>query len=269
MLRVYGYLLIGILLLLLIPGCSGEQGDEISNAKESTPGTETSNTDDSHADAGGDAGQPLAPDAETAIQAAIQYAAENNIPTDNLLHISSLNLNKEQHLLGIDVSHHQDVVNWQASKAAGMRRGAYHMFRPEDTAIEQLENFLNTVRQAGLDEMMLPPVLDVEQVHTMADVNHAVMHERIVEWMIGIEKELGVTPIVYTNPKFWEDYLSDDKRLLDYPLWISEYDMDASEPATTGAWTSYLLWQFSRYGIVPGVSKPVDLNRANKTQFNW
>jgi lysozyme len=230
---------------------------------------------------------------EDLIAPALEFAEQNNIDEENLILLADLIKQHDSKLFGIDVSHHQETIswdvaalvgvhfayikasegvdwqdpkfveNWQQSKAAGIRRGAYHMFRPEDDYQDQVDNFLKALEVAGLDETMLPPVLDVEQVHTIDSVSRDVLHERIIGWLKGVEEALGVSPVVYTNPKFWQGYLSGDHALTTYQLWISEYDTEATEPKTTGAWATYDLWQFSRYGIVPGINKPVDLSRAN------
>ena len=50
--------------------------------------------------------------------------------------------------------------NWAAMKAADIRRGAYHFFRPQTPVYEQAFNFQTAVQIEPGD---LPPVLDVIQ----------------------------------------------------------------------------------------------------------
>ena len=50
--------------------------------------------------------------------------------------------------------------NWKLTKRAGLRRGAYHFYRPNRDAAEQATFFATVVR---LEPGDLPPVLDVEK----------------------------------------------------------------------------------------------------------
>ncbi|HEV3471189.1 MAG TPA: GH25 family lysozyme, partial [Pyrinomonadaceae bacterium] len=106
-----------------------------------------------------------------------------------------MSANPPSRLLGIDVSHYQGGVNWEAvkaagcafafakategagvtdpffhanwagMKAAGLLRGAYHFFRPAQDAAQQAAHFLSTVQLQPGD---LPPVLDVETADGVA-----------------------------------------------------------------------------------------------------
>lgn len=49
--------------------------------------------------------------------------------------------------------------NWTGAKAAGVLRGAYHFFHPNLDARQQAEHFLSVVT---IEEGTLPPALDVE-----------------------------------------------------------------------------------------------------------
>lgn len=280
--------------LAALAGCGG---DEMPTPEETTAVRDLPKARPGEAggQADADVARPLLDEsrAEAGIQKALEFASENRIPGEDLVRLMDLHKKQSKHRFGIDISHHQLDVdwemvaaagvhfayikasegidwqdpefaeNWSASAEAGVKRGAYHMFRPEDSAEDQVRNFIVTLELAGELDGMLPPVLDVEQVHTVDSVSRDVLHQRITDWLKAVEKELGVRPVVYTNPKFWQGYLSDDHELTNFPLWISEYNLEATEPATTGAWQSYALWQFSRYGLVPGVKTTVDLNRAH------
>lgn len=194
---------------------------------------------------------------------------------------------------GIDVSHHQGEINWLelekvgvhfayikategtdwtdplylnnwlGFKEIGIPAGAYHMFHPEDSAVEQAEYFIAALRQVNYSDDDLPPVLDIEQVKGIKDVSHADLHKRAVDFLKLVEIETGRKPMVYTNPRFWQDYLTNMHEMTKYPLWIAEYEMKTSAPETTAGWKTWHFWQFSPNGIVEGIAKPVDLNRYN------
>lgn len=198
-----------------------------------------------------------------------------------------------EHIYGIDLSHHQGeinwkdirelgvafvyikategidyldpafVKNWQGAREAGILAGAYHMFRPEDLAGQQVLNFISALEQVGFSDKDLPPVLDIESVHTLKDLPLKTLHDRAVNFLKLVQESTGRRPIIYTNPRFWEDYLSDTHEMVTFPLWVAEYNLGAARPSSTAAWKEYLFWQFSQYGVVEGIEKKVDLNRFN------
>ena len=92
--------------------------------------------------------------------------------------------------------------NWQEMKRVGIKRGAYHFFRPTIPADEQARNFMNVVDMQYGD---LPPVLDVE-------VDENLSREEVVkgikDWLYLIEMEYSIRPIIYTHYKFYNKFPS-------------------------------------------------------------
>ena len=226
-------------------------------------------------------------------QPAAEPVVQDITPAAHDVHLGQEIKANPKHVYGIDVSHHQGAINWdtlkasgvdfayikategidyidpafeknwQRAKAAGIPAGAYHMFRPEDTAVEQASNFIRALESVGYSASDLPPVLDIESVHTLKDLPHKELHDRAVNYLKLIEEGLGRKAVVYTNPRFWQDYLTDVHEIVKYPLWVAEYELGAKEPSSTAGWKDYHFWQFSQYGVVEGVEKKVDLNRFN------
>lgn len=202
-------------------------------------------------------------------------------------------------VLGIDVSNHNPPVNWQAvknanisfafakategatfkdrtfstnwssMKAAGIIRGAYHFFRPQKTAEEQVDNFLLVVKNV-LEPGDLPPVLDLE--HWPMEVGEAwknlAFHERISRvkiWLKKVADATGEKPIIYTSPSFWREYMRDTHDFTDHPLWLAHYTRKPQPDVPANNWggNSYTIWQHTESGRVAGVSGPVDINRFN------
>lgn len=192
---------------------------------------------------------------------------------------------------GVDVSHHQEGVDWaavagsdvhfvylkategidyldpsfaeswRAAGEAGLLRGAYHMYRPEDTPAEQAAWFLSVLREAGFGPGDLPPALDVERVRTTDSIPREQLAEEALAWLSRVEIELGRTPLLYTNPTFWVEKLEENHELTEFPLWLAEYTHEDPGPLELG-WEEWTLWQHSQTGAMPGISKPVDLNVA-------
>ncbi len=183
---------------------------------------------------------------------------------------------------GIDVSHYQQVINWEevknmdvdgikigfafikATEGIGkiddqfrrnwlhceqenIPKGAYHFFLPNRAGKLQAKNFITTVKLKAGD---LPPVLDVERV--WADKEKMV--EEIETWLNVIENEYKVKPIIYTNIYFYNAWLKGF--VDDYPFWIAHY----LQPAKPRLERSWHFWQHSERGRVDGIANLVDFN---------
>lgn len=141
--------------------------------------------------------------------------------------------------------------NWQASKKAGMIRGAYHFFNPYKDGSTQAKNFIETVKLQAGD---MPPVLDVEQV---SNVPKAILQQRVAVWLLMVEKHYKVQPIIYTGADFYEKFLAG--KFDDYPLWVAHY-LVKNKPRVKRSWS---FWQHSEVGRVNGISGYVDFNVFN------
>lgn len=201
--------------------------------------------------------------------------------------------------VGIDVSHHNDTIDWakvhaagyrfafikategatvtdalfstnrQEARDAGLRTGAYHFYHPQTDVAKQVENFLAVVGSMQSGE--LPPVLDLEVpaewllpgMESWAKLPQSERVPRVLQWLQAVESRLGVRPIIYLSPSFANDTLRNDPRLGIYDLWIAHYTT-ASAPSVPKPWTTYKYWQHSETGTVDGIpGKAVDLNRYN------
>lgn len=187
---------------------------------------------------------------------------------------------------GIDVSHHQDRIDWQEvqkmnveemqlkfvfikategltnvdrlfkrnwykAREEGMVRGAYHFFLATKSGKKQADNF---IAQVTLEPGDLPPVLDVEQLY---GVKPKELRIRVKEWLSAIESYFKVKPIIYTNVDFYDQYLG--KEFDEYPLWVAHY-LQPNKPRIERSW---LFWQHSETGRVNGINAPVDFNVFN------
>ncbi|MEM9525971.1 MAG: GH25 family lysozyme [Bacteroidota bacterium] len=180
---------------------------------------------------------------------------------------------------GVDVSHYQGVIDWKALAAdghafafikategkqlkdvafaanwveagrTGMRRGAYHFFRPEVAPATQAKNFFSTVTLHPGD---LPPVLDVEDRGRLSPAQLVVA---VKKWATLAEATYGVRPIIYTGQNFYNRFLAG--QLDEYPLWLARYDYD--EPITVCG-RGYSFWQYTDRGRLPGVVGNIDRN---------
>ncbi len=187
---------------------------------------------------------------------------------------------------GIDVSHHQDNINWDLvkgmqvnnikigfafikategigkvdshfnenwfqSKDAGMCRGAYHFFLATKSGKLQAQNFIDVVTLKRGD---LPPVLDVEQTYGVPVER---LRREVKAFLQTTEQYYGVKPIIYTNVDFYRQYLNG--QFDDYPLWVAHY-LRQDTPRISRDW---VFWQHSENGRVNGVTYKVDFDVFN------
>lgn len=152
---------------------------------------------------------------------------------------------------GLTVSDPEFVRNWTNARASRIARGAYQFFRPEESAIAQADKLIAAIAD---DKGELPPVIDVE---VTGGLRPTALAKQITLWVDRVRARLGVEPIVYTSPDFWRDEVG-GADLSAQPLWIAHYTKDC--PRVPAPWTRWSFWQHSKTGRVPGIRGNVDLN---------
>jgi GH25 family lysozyme M1 (1,4-beta-N-acetylmuramidase)/peptidoglycan hydrolase-like protein with peptidoglycan-binding domain len=190
-----------------------------------------------------------------------------------------------EYILGVDVSHHNGAIDWQAIKAfgfkyafckategtnfkdprfdenwrgmreAGLLRSAYHFANPLLDPLAQARFFREVV--GPLQKGDLPPVLDLEKV-TSRTPSETV--EFALACLRHMEELFGVRPIFYTYPGYWGTALGKTDRLKDYPLWEAHYTSGMS-PLAMVPWKHWTFWQYTNQGRVTGIPQALDVNR--------
>ena len=145
-------------------------------------------------------------------------------------------------------------IDWPASNAAGVYRGAYHLFLPADDPVQQADFFLSTV--GNQEDGDLPPMLDWEVTQ---NISPDVIVQRALVWLDRVEAATGKVPIIYTFPAYWHG-LGSPPEFARYPLFIADYAGNC--PDVPSPWKSWTFWQQS-IGTSPGVSGAVDLDVFN------
>lgn len=142
--------------------------------------------------------------------------------------------------------------NWSQAHRHGIPAGAYHFFLPSQSGQAQAKHFIKLV---PLKKGDLPPVVDIEQDLGVARQN---LRKELKLFLQEVEKAYSVKPILYTNVKFYNQYLGDGFE--EFPLWVAHY-IDRGRPRIGRNWT---FWQHSENGNnVPGISVRVDFNVFN------
>jgi lysozyme len=142
--------------------------------------------------------------------------------------------------------------HWERMRQAGLLRGAYHFFVVADDPRAQARTFLSHVVFEPGD---LAPVVDIEKVgpHPPKD-----LPERLAVFVDEVEASLGVKPIIYTGPAFWNAHFRGGG-FGDYPLWLAQYGVE--KPAVPAGWDRWILWQWRGNADLPDVAPVVDLDR--------
>jgi lysozyme len=182
---------------------------------------------------------------------------------------------------GIDVSYHQDEIDWPQVRRAGIRfafirvgdgaalrdprfatnwaearragvvRGAYLFFRPDQSIEAQANVMIAAMRTRQPDD--LPPVLDIEVDGGLAV---PIVAARARAWIDRVRAGLGVEPIIYTGSDLWRN--GGAEPIAAQPLWVAHYTQGC--PALPLPWTRWTFWQHTDRGAVPGIDGAVDLD---------
>ena len=194
-------------------------------------------------------------------------------------------------LPGIDVSHHQNAIDWTQVAASGVRFaiikasegtayidplyatnradamaagvvvGAYHFARPDlhpFNPIPEADHFVDTAQVAPGN---IVPVLDLER---SGDLSATQLTDWVLQWLDEVTARTGVRPMVYTSPNGCEGPHGrhhGDRRCGYTMLWIAHWNVATPTlPANDWQGNGWKIWQYSDCGDVPGIDGCVDLD---------
>jgi len=202
---------------------------------------------------------------------------------------------------GVDVSKWQGDINWPMVRAAGKRFaiakategigyedgkydankagamgngmafGAYHFARPDlngtnTGAVGEADWFVDT---SAYEPGMIIPTLDLERTGGKSD---AALISWVKSWVGRVYERLGVKPMIYASPSFWQDSMGNTSWFADNGydvLWIAHWGVTSpSVPGNNWGGKSWTFWQYSDNGPVPGISGGVDLDRYRLNSFD-
>lgn len=184
---------------------------------------------------------------------------------------------------GIDVSHHNGVIDYGAvrndgqrfvfikatqdndfvdsmfqtnlsrARAAGLAAGAYHFFDYTLDGTAQADHFLDRVEAAnGIDDA-LPPVVDVECWAPIGSSIHAVAATRLRDFVERVYERTARMPIVYTSVYMWREVVGNAEGFEALPLWAACWSC-AAPPSLAPGWDDWVFWQTGTSRI-PGVGR--------------
>ena len=145
--------------------------------------------------------------------------------------------------------------DWAGTRQAGVLRGSYHFLVPADDPTAQADQFLATTGTLQPDD--LPPVLDWETADPTVTSEQLVSRAQV--WLDRVQKSTGRTPIIYTNPSYWQQ-LGSPAGFDRYPLFIADYDVQC--PRVPLPWKMWTFWQHA-IGAVTGIQNNTDQDFFN------
>ncbi len=158
-------------------------------------------------------------------------------------------------------------ANWDAAKAAGVPRGAYHFVFWCRPAHEQAQWFIQHIPN---DPDALPPVLDLEwNTHSRTcprKVDRETALEKARLMLRELERHTGKRPIIYTDITFHREVLEGMSEFDRYPFWLRSVAAEPHERYHARRWT---FWQFTATGRVPGIRGDVDRNAFYGSERDW
>ena len=185
------------------------------------------------------------------------------------------------HVHGIDLSHYQGEVFWEAvgentknayvylkateggnnidptyqlniqlANKYGLKVGSYHFFRPKTNLALQLQNFMTQCRPKDQD---LIPMIDIE---TKSGLSTEAFCDSLHKFLGMVEEAYHQKPLIYTGANFYDHYLVG--QLDNYKIMIAQYT--SREPVLKDG-RDITMWQYTGKGRINGINTFVDKSR--------
>ncbi len=183
---------------------------------------------------------------------------------------------------GIDVSHHQELINWQqvaydanikfayikateggsivdkqyAHNAAGATKakvpfGSYHYFTSHSTVREQFDNFSSTAQRV---DQVLKPMVKIEEDGVRGWSKEQIQNN-LAEMIKLVSAFYHCQPLIGCSTTFYNEYLAG--RFDRFQLFLTEYD--ENQPLVDGA-GGHDIWQQPNESPIKGINTPVHLD---------
>ena len=147
--------------------------------------------------------------------------------------------------------------NYSRAESQGLKVGFYHFFRGNLDPIAQANHFVNTIGK------MVPDCKLAIDLETTDGIGKTELTDRALQFIEKVKGLTGKDVVVYTYTSFANSNI--DSRLSIYPLWIAHYGV--STPGYNKIWNSWVGFQYSDSGKVPGVSGNCDMNEFKEGIF--
>lgn len=191
-------------------------------------------------------------------------------------------------VVGVDVSHWNGLVPFDAVRAAGRRFafikasqgtsfvddtfvdqvadadaagilvGPYHFYDYRVPGAAQAEHLLAVMDTAVASDRRLPPVVDLECFAPFGAADQTMVRRELRAFIHTIYRRLGRQPIIYTSAHMWAELTGGDPTFGDTPLWVACWG--CGTPSLPAGWDRWLFWQTGS-SILPGVGTRIGEDR--------
>jgi len=190
----------------------------------------------------------------------------------------------EKTIKGIDISHHQGVIdwekidtskfkfviikategdsskhsdtlfkfNWDKSHNKNLVVGAYHIFTLRRGGMKQFKNHISVVPKLNNS---MPPLIDVSSLSIVKDTAKSINELRILEKQL--HQYYGKKPIIFCNEYYYNKYIANNFK--NNKVWIQRYGKKLPSLFETKKG----IWQFSDSGQCNGIKGYVDMDYFN------
>ena len=149
--------------------------------------------------------------------------------------------------------------NAAGARAAGVAAGYYHFLTAQTTedAVRQADFFLSVI--AGHTPQCRLAV-DFGGGATLSDQQ---LTACALAFLQRVEQQSGYGVMLYTDA--WAAKARYQSAIAVYPIWVANYGV--TEPEANGKWSSWVGFQYSDRGDVPGISGHVDLDQFTREVY--
>jgi len=154
-------------------------------------------------------------------------------------------------------------THYKELHARGVPLGSYHYIIGNYTGTAQADIFNQAI--AGKD-LKLGLWDDVEDRGVTTGLIPTVVNEYHSTIELLSKRKVGI----YTGVYAWSEIMgSQSTRYGDKPLWVAHYGVTSPSLPRYSSWTSWVLWQWSSKGSIPGYPSSVDMDVFNGTEEEY
>ncbi len=146
-----------------------------------------------------------------------------------------------------------------AARSTGIAIGSYHFFDYRQSGVAQADHFVDAMAANGALMDALPPVVDVECLQSMGQVQKSSARSRLRALVDRVYQRTGRMVMIYTSRHMWSMVTGNDLTFGDNPLWVACWS--CSSPTLPSGWSRWAFWQIGPLQV-SGITDKFDGNVA-------
>ena len=144
-------------------------------------------------------------------------------------------------------------TNYENAKENGLKVGFYHYVEATNVqeAIIEADFWASVIKDTEPDCKL---AMDFEY---FGDLNKYEINQIATTFLERTEQASGREMVIYSDA--YNAIAVFDSTLIKYPIWVADYGVD--EPESNGKWQTWVGFQYSDTGSIPGINGNVDLDK--------